>query len=269
MIHLRAMTKKRERKSSNPIKGLRTIKFWEKRWFVELAGAGPPVIAGIAAAFTLSEPSGTWFYVLLAGAVWLMVASGLKIRHALEEDRSSVIESEHQGITACLHVLHATIVHQGKLEFPGTNEANFDLRVTFHRVVEPLDDPQNLEQLVDYIGGSGRGRGRVLNIQSGITGQAVREANVFVMDRDVKDLEEYRRILVSDWHFRKSEALLLTVDRFSAIAVPITSKKDSNLVLGVVYLDSKMENFFNRSRLQECVVNCCAGLTEFIGEHYD
>ncbi len=92
---------------------------------------------------------------------------------------------------------------------------------------------------------------------------------MFVMDRDVKDLEEYRRILVSDWHFRKSEALLLTVDRFSAIAVPITSKKDSNLVLGVVYLDSKMENFFNRSRLQECVVNCCAGLTEFIGEHYD
>ena len=269
MIHLRAMTKKREKKSSNPIKGLRRIRLWEKKWFVELLGSGPSVLAGVAAAFTLSEPRGMWFYVLLAGATWLLIASGLKIWLALEEDRSIVVESEHQGITACLHVLHASIVHQGKLEFPGTSEAAFDLRVTFHRVVEPLDDPKNLEQLVDYVGGAGGGRGRFLNIQSGITGQAVREADVFVMDRDVKDLEEYRRILVSDWHFRKSEARQLTEDRFSAIAVPITSKKDTNLVLGVAYLDSKKENFFNRGRLQECVVNCCAGLTEFIGEHYD
>lgn len=263
------MASKRDKNSVNPIKGLRKIHLWRKKWFVELMGSGPPLAASIAGAFTLSDPSGPWFYVLVVGSGWLLVASLLKVRQAFEEDKALVVDSEHQGIYACLHVLHATILHQGKLEFPGTSGPEFDLRVTFHRVVEPLDDPQNLEQLVDYVGGAGGGRGRMLNVQSGITGQAVRENNVFLMDRDVKDVMEYQRILVSDWHFRKSEAAKLTPDRFSAVAVPITSKKDENLVLGVVYMDSKMENFFNKVKLQECAVNCCVGLTAFIGEHYD
>lgn len=269
MLQSAPMPVNRTKKSTNPISGLKKIRFWSRKWLVELVGSGPPLIAAVAGAFTLSDPSGVWSPVLIVASVWLLGASGLKIKQAYDEDKSIDRDNEHHGITACLHVLHATLEHHGKVEYSGTDPTAFDLRVTFHRVVEPLDDPKELEQLVDYVGGRGGGKGRMLNVQSGITGQAVRENNVFMMDRDVQDVEEYRRILVSDWHYRKSEADKLTADRFSAIAVPITSKSDENLVLGVVYMDSKMENFFNRVKLQECVVNCCTGLTRFIGERYD
>lgn len=259
----------KSKKSKNPIQGLKKTKFWKKKWLVELLSSGPAVIAAFFSALSLGDQHQSWFWLLLLAAFWLCFASAIKIYIAYEEDRRLEVDHEHEGITACLHVLHATIVRQGSLEFPGEAAESFDLRATFHRVVEPLDDPVHLEQVVDYVGGAGGGKGRLINIQSGITGQAVRENDVFLMDRDVEDVQEYFRVLVSDWHFRRSEALKLTPDRFSAIAIPITSNGDKNLVLGVVYIDSKRRDFFNRTRLQECAVNCCAGLNSFIGERYD
>lgn len=259
----------KSKKTKNPIRGLNKTRFWKKKWLVELLSSGPAVVAAFFSAYSLSTQHASWFWWLFVGASWVVVASVIKVCVAYEEDHRLEVDHEHEGITACLHVLHATIEHQGTLEFAGEIGANFDLRATFHRIVEPLDDPAHLEQVVDYVGGSGGGKGRLINIQSGITGQAVRENDVFVMDRDVQDVQEYFRTLVSDWHFRKSEATKLTPDRFSAIAIPITSNGDRNLVLGVVYIDSKRQDFFNKTRLQECAVNCCAGLNSFIGARYD
>lgn len=227
-------------------------------------------LLGAAVVAAIDRP--TWdriSWVLLGCTVCTLCGIALKLHKAHEEDRREVDDQSHTGIYACLHVLHAMVEYQAKIEFGKQDARDFDLRVTFHRVVEPLDDASELEQLVDYVGSRGGGRGRRFNIQSGITGQAVRVNAVYVMDRDVESVEEYRSILISEWNYRRSEAEKLRADRFSAIAVPITAKSDNDLVLGVVYLDTKMQNFFNRERLQECVVNSCAGLSRYIGERYD
>lgn len=257
------------RQQKNPIKGLKKFGVWRRKWLVELLGSGPPVGAGVATAFTLSVPSGTWFNVILGCSAWLGAASFLKVWQAWGEDKQEIQANEHSGVAACLHVLHATVLRTAMMESPNRDAADFDLRATFHRVVEPLNDPTQLEQLVDYVGSGGGGRGRLLNVQSGITGQAVRENAVFVMDREAANEAEYRQELVSEWHFRRSEADKLRADRFSAIAIPVTSQRDTDLVLGVVYIDSKMQNLFNGARMQECAVTCCQGISRFIGEHYD
>lgn len=267
MIQSLPMGKKRD-KSSNPIKGIAHHPFFSKKLVIEGVTSVPPLIGAIVAAATRSTAD-LFFWLLVGGAAWLLFGAVLKMHKAHQEDKKVEHDQSHTGITACLQVLHAVIEHQGRIEFNQSSAADFDLRVTFHRVVEPLDDAKEIEQLVDYVGGDGGGEGRKLNVQSGITGQAVRENAVFVMDRDVEDVEEYRKILVSEWHYRRSEADKLRADRFSAIAVPITSETDEGLVLGVVYMDTKMQNFFNRNRLQECAVESCSGLSRYIGERYD
>ena len=261
--------RRKPKKTKNPIKGLTKHRIWSKKLSIEFVSSVPPLIAAIVAIVNRYPVFDLLFWLLVFGAIWLLLAGCLKMHKAHEEDQKHVEDNSHTGITACLHVLHAVIEHQGKIEFSQASAEDFDLRVTFHRVVEPLDDPKELEQLVAYIGGSGGGEGRKLNLQSGITGQAVRVNNVFVMDRDVEDVDEYREILINEWHYRRSEAEKLTPDRFSAIAVPITSVVDEDLVLGVLYMDTKMQNFFNKVKLQECVVNSCAGLSRYIGERYD
>lgn len=256
-------------KSKNPIKGISTLPIWKRKVLVETVTSVPPIIGAVVGIFARPQGTDVLLWLLVLGAAWLTVGSVLKILKAHDEDQKTLHDQSHTGITACLHVLHAIIEDQGKIEFNKADATAFDLRVTFHRVIEPLDDSKELEQLVDYVGGDGGGEGRRMNIRCGITGQAVRVNDVFVMDRDVEDVDSYRQILVSEWHYTRSEASKLKADRFSAIAVPITSETDKDLVLGVVYMDTKMQNFFNRARLQECAVNSCAGMSRYIGERYD
>jgi hypothetical protein len=59
----------------------------------------------------------------------------------------------------------------------------------------------------------------------------------------------------------------MTIDRFSAMAVPVAGRGQD--MLGVVYLDSSLTNFFAVDAMQQAVVAACTGVADYIGERYD
>ena len=113
---------------------------------------GPPVIAAAVAAFNSSDLVNR--SLLLVGAVWLAVASVIKVLHAREQDKETRRNSEHDGLMGALLVLHALVAKQGSIP---SGDADRKLRVAVHRVVPSIDsgkDPQEIEQIVPYVGGT-------------------------------------------------------------------------------------------------------------------
>ena len=147
------------------------------------------------------------------------------------------------------------------------NDRRGCLRATFHRVVPPIDDAEYLEQIVPYIGGDGGGAGRRFSIRAGITGQAVRDRQPYTMERKSEDYEDYKRELVSEWHYTDGDVRSITSDRFSAMAIPVKARNGQDIV-GVIYLDSKTRKFFAQESVRIATLGACAGVVNYIGERY-
>lgn len=262
---------------SNPIHGLGKRAFYERKWLVEAIAAGPPFLGAMYAAYKAwratagdaEEASAsiatlgidTW--VLGGVCAWLLVASLIKVLAAKAQDAKEDLAKGHDGLVATLHVVHAVVARAGRLETPAQLKS---LRVTFHRVVPPLEDSDHIEHIVRYVGGSGSEPGRKFSIRSGITGRAIREKAVFTMSRRSEKFEDYVNELVSEWSYTEADAKKMTFDRFSAMAVPVRGRGQE--VLGVVYLDSSSKDFFATDDMQQIVVAACVGVTDYIGERY-
>ena len=251
---------------TNPISGIKRRKPWEKKWFAEVAGSGPPFLAAVFAAVkALGDPSTTWlFWPSVLACVWLLLASILKVVQAKKLDAEEDLRKSHDGLTAALSVLHSTVC---QISGVPESERSSCLRATFHRVVPPLDEADHIEQIVPYVGGRGNGEGRKFPIRSGITGQAVRDKSPYIMNRTSESYDDYKKELVSKWHYTEGDVKAITSDRFSAMAVPMTSR-DGQHVIGVVYLDSSNRNFFGSEVVYEAVLGGCAGITRYTGERY-
>lgn len=264
---------------NNPIHGLRKRAFYERKWLVEAIAAGPPFIAAAYALYraietasattpggTAAAPANAVDPMILGGAcLWLLAASVTKVLAAKAQDAKEDLSKGHDGILAALHVVHSAVSRVGKLE---TQEEKCSLRVTFHRVVPPLDSSEYIEHIVPYVGGKGGEPGRKFSVRSGITGCAIREKAVFVMSRSSDRYEEYVDELVRDWSYTEADAKQMTSDRYSAMAVPVRGRGGQD-VLGVVYLDSSSKNFFAPNEMQQTVVAVCVGVADYIGERYD
>lgn len=251
----------------NPIHGVGKTKFWERKWVIELVSVGPPFLVAVAAVvreYSVDVDLGLVFWLAVGACMWLLAASVLKVLHAKRQDAKEEAHRNHEGLRAALHVLHRVVTHCGGIP---EDEAERSLRVTFHRVVPPLEKAEEIEQIVPYVGGRGDGEGRKFPIRAGITGKAIREDAVFVMSRRSESYEDYKKELVSDWHYTDNDVKNVTSDRFSAIAIPVRAlnKRD---VLGVIYLDSNKKDFFTSSELQAAVVNACSGIVNYVGERY-
>lgn len=251
--------------SKNPIYGLKRKCFYERKWFSETVAAAPPFIAAAIAAFKTDAQNMPWiFWLAVTSCAWLVVAGALKVYLGKKQDAAEDEARSHDGLRAALHVLHASVAQAGEL---AQDEKDKCLRVTFHRVVPPLGNSDKIEQIVPYVGGNHGGEGRTFHIRSGITGKAIRENALLIMDRRSDSFEDYKKQLISEWGYTQKDAEKFTSDRFSFMAVPVTDK-DGQDVLGVVYLDCCNKNFFATDAVKTAVLNGCAGVVRYIGERY-
>ena len=249
----------------NPIHGHSTRPFYQSKLFIEAVSSVPPILGAAYAAFKAnqSEDGQVGVVILVVVCLWLVGVSVVKIINAKNGDSNDELVNGHDGILAALHVVHATVARVGRLE---TSQQKNTLRVTFHRVVPPLDTSEYIEQITPYVGGGGGGQGRKFSMRSGITGSAIREKQVFLMDRTTDKYEDYLSELIRDWSYIEADARKVTSDRYSAMAVPVQGRRQD--VLGVIYLDSSEKNFFASDEMQQAVIAACFGVTTYIGERY-
>lgn len=245
------------------IPGLDKASWARKKWFVELVSTAPPIIAAIVLAVRTWETDLELGITLAVGAVWLVLASALKVAHAREQDKDAALRQDHDGLLAAINVLQATTCQVCKLTAGGALDPS--LRVTIHRVVPPLDRPEMIEQIVPYVGGKGGGAGRKFSIRSGITGAAIRNKSVYTSSRVSTDEEAYVTELMAEWSYTEHDARAVSKDRHSSMAVPLSNGQQ---VVGVVYLDSDKRDLFAKAEIQEAIIVACSGINRYVDERY-
>lgn len=248
------------------IPGPQKERFYERKYIVELIAVLPPLVtAAVGALVSLGDPAkrtlGWW---LVSAAVWLTLASLVKVLHAAAQDRERKRVREYDGLRGSLWVLYETTRRAAGVEKAGDGS----LRVTIHRVVLPRKNAaaaEELEQLLPYVGGTGGPARRTFSIRSGVIGLAVREKVPLTARRKSTEHSDFVRELVHDWAYTEKEARLITADRQAWMAVPIFSGQGA--VVAVVALDSSIQGFFTRP-VQRIVGNACGGIAAYIAEAY-
>jgi hypothetical protein len=235
-------------------------RWFEKKAVIEALATVPP-----GALTSLSDRQKRAFgWWLLAGVVWLVAASAAKVLHARAQDRERKRSDEHDGLRAALHVLFATVCRTAGIS--EEERANGRLRLTVHRVVTKRSEPpEELEQLLPYMGGPGNPPGRRFSIRSGIIGKAARRRAAVVAVRGCAEHEGFVAELVREWGYPEHDARNLTPDRHAWMAVPILNV--GGATVAVVYLDSRDPRFFTDT-LQDLVIAVCGGINAYTLETY-
>ncbi len=243
------------------IPGTPELRWYERAWIVEALAVVPPMIAASVSAWVnLHAPvreTQTLGWILSFGIVWLLVASGVKVLNAYTREQRSV--PRYDGLQAALQVLYAAVSGSCGI----TPQDGGRLRITILRVVppaEPNGPTEELEQVLAYVGGSGKGPGRRFSVRSGITGRAVREQAAFAASRRHDEYADFLRELVTTWGYTSVDARQLTEDRQAWMAVPIMGPRG---VVAVVYLDSDEREFFT-PEVQALVIHGCRGVAAYV-----
>jgi hypothetical protein len=247
------------------IPGARKRRLLEKRWPRELLYNIPPIIAaGIAAIKLLQETKPDYFLFGCAAiaCIWLVVALIVRVKVARGEDTKDSPDAVHEGLYAAVSAVHHMLS-----KYCATRECGADLRATFHRVVPPVKDPMEIEQIINYVGGSGEGAGRTFPVNAGITGRAIRNRTPFDMSSETGTDEQLRDELVNAWGYTAAQARRLTPGRYSALAIPVLDASRQHAV-GVIYLDSSDRALFARNDVMEIVGAGCEAISDFVTKRY-
>lgn len=237
----------------------------ERKSFVEAVSVGPPVIAAIGAA--MNAPSVEMAAWLGFGALWLTGASIVKVLHARTQDKTAQRQADHDGLIGALYVLQATVAESCGI----LGDVDSHLRLTVHRVVLPsgkdgkLADAEEIEQVVDYVGGDGGGGGRRFSVRSGVTGLAIRKGEPCAGLRQSDDEVAYVNELKSQWGYTDQDARKIARGRYSFMAVPIRCGQH---VVGVIYLDSDQRDLFTGTEIADQVVAACGGINRYVDWRY-
>ena len=241
-------------------------RWYEKKAVIEALSTVPPVLAAVVGALaSFSDPRNRAFgWWLAVGALWLLAASAAKVLHARAQDREHRRADEYEGFRAALHVLFTAVCEAAGLS--GADCTNGRVRITIHRVVpNGKSGPEQLEQLLPYMGGPGSPPGRRFSIRSGIIGQAARRKSAIVAERESAEYEGFVIHLVRDWAYTEDDARKLSPDRHAWMAVPILRPGEGTVA--VVYLDSRETGFFTEP-LQRLVLTICGGINAYTVEAY-
>src|SRR5687768_9315022 len=112
-----------------------------------LASTTPPAAITAYAAMT-AHP--LWGLYIMA-SLWLFSAAGLQVLRAAKRDREAGEVQSPRDLVGPLLVMHSTILSAKALDYDDTNNHE-KLRITLHATTR---DTLRLEQLVDYVGGTG------------------------------------------------------------------------------------------------------------------
>jgi hypothetical protein len=248
------------------IPGTKKPSLLTKKWVAELLSGIPPCAVAVIGAFNLYEKAETRYlsYWAAAAAVWLLFSTIWKILHAQTQDSQSAQKADHEGLRGALYVLQAAAGSACGLD---PTQPGGTLRITFHRVVPPLETAEQIEQIVDYVGGAGGGVGRKFSVRSGVTGRCIRTKDPCTMHRESKDVMEYRKVLATEWGYTAADAAAVVDDRYSLMAVPVLDAGGQH-ALGVIYLDSEKPDLFVDTGVQTAIIEACAGVAQFVGERY-
>jgi len=136
-----------------------------------------------------------WLCVALVAGVLLATIAKISI----QSKSSSRAQNPHE-LMGCLHTLHG-ILRESLQE----GESEPCLRLTVHLII---DEGDNLEQLLDYVGDNRgeHGAGRHFRASCGITGKAIKTKAFVVAKRQNNDYSLYLRELVESQDYREDEA---------------------------------------------------------------
>jgi hypothetical protein len=245
--------------------GAASASIFQKKWVIEILTVVFPIIAACVTVWNnYSDPDKQWSNItLVAGIVWLIIASLARVVHAYHLDKKETKQNNYEGLLGAANVLYSTVSKH--LQYDDGNSGK--LRITMHRVTfkNKKSEPVGLVQMIPYVGGKGGEAGRAFTINPGIIGHVARNGKVRVATRVGDDQAAFVSELMSNWFYTEAEARSLTSDRKTWMAVPILSK-DKN-VLVVVYLDSTEREAFSDSVIQ-IVINGCIGVASYISQHY-
>lgn len=190
--------------NTNHLPGAQQKRFWQKKWPREVLFNGPPIIVAASAAVkSWREPLfDEWMFGLAtATCVWLIVATLVRVASARAEDEKDGPAVIHEGLYAAVSTVHTMLS-----EWCQKRNFGADIRATFHRVVPPIREPREIEQIINYAGSSGEGVGRTFPIHTGITGRAIRNKKPLVMSSQNGTEEQLRTELVGEWGYTEAEA---------------------------------------------------------------
>lgn len=199
--------------------------------------------------------------LLLAGTAVLIV---IRIKRAKYQDKELAELLNPEGLRGCLTVLYAVL----EKKIPAIAEDGKELRLTLYGLPEEnLDDPEELEQTVDYIGENEPGKaGRRLSVHAGVIGLCYRtgEAITAKVTSSEGDQEGYIDEIVRNWGYKYEQAKSMKMDRKCFIAVPI--KGDQGKVIGILYGDSNIPDAFDNVSAE--FVATAIGIATYISERY-
>lgn len=250
-------------KGWDTLPGLHKPALWSRKWFIELVAIGPPVLAAAVGAWQLFEKDLLLMAaVSILGIVWLVGANVLRVRQSYISEREERGRRGHEGVYAALVVCRMQLCRTVDVADLDPGHA---FRMTVLRVVPPLENPMELEQLVPYAGGHTDGAGRRFPIAPGITGRAARCGHA--VRGSVVGLTHDERIkaLVSEWGYTTGQAKRLTEDRTAWMAIPFHN--DRKQVAGVLYADTSKGDIFSDAVLSEAL-DLCDSLRVYMSERY-
>jgi hypothetical protein len=176
-------------------------------------------------------------------------------------------------LAGCLHTLLAVLTFAAEAAYAQEHADDDDaapftdprLRIT---VLIPIDDGQDLEQVLNYVG-DGRGGstvGRVFPAQSGIAGRAFREKAPWKGTRSRTETT-YVQELVKRWQYTEADARARDQESLSWMAIPLVDE-NTKRVEAIVFLDAVSEDLFT-GFVKDLALNACAGIALFASLRYD
>jgi hypothetical protein len=197
----------------------------------------------------------------------------LKLSNASEKDKEEGGAKIPKEFEAMLTVLHSSVIQDDNF-----NSADNDIRITIWRVVPPKkingkakgkpEEPTDLEQATEYVGGDGGPAGRRHSVHSGLIGKAYRERAVLFATRSTASDADFKQELISVYAYTKSQASEQRMDRWSWMAVPLNPDGTSKNTVGVVFLDAAKPNSFDDPSFQKRIIDGCNGIASFVKNNY-
>lgn len=193
-----------------------------------------------------------WFWLLSAIGVLTLSIIKIVLQWLRHEERKST-----HDLAGCLHVLHSILMskHTGD---------DGRLRLTLYL---PVNNGEELEQLLEYIGAEypGRKKGRRFPSSVGIIGRAFRLQEPFAADRRNPDPKLFVKELIEDWGYTEKSAREIDDSSQCWLAIPLGGGSDK--LYGILYADSDVEGFFDEDAV-ETVLTASLGIVDFIVERY-